>query len=134
MWSSLARQCLRWFRENRAPIMILALLWALSLGINYVPSLFSDDWPVILYSCLSSEFKWVDFTNRRPLIHIPFNLLCNTIGLNIDAFHFVNYLLHVLLALFIYLLVKRYFSSKSMIPMAVALLFSIYPVDLTPIG
>ncbi len=114
-----------------APILTLFLVTVMSFRTGYAPILYYDDWLTFGQQYLFGGLELVDLTNRRPLLDTVAKILLGIFGLNVKALYDTHIFVIFLCAVMVFFLARRVFSGHSYLALPAALLFLVYPVDLT---
>lgn len=113
------------------PVLIIFFASGLCFLPGYAPVLYSDDWAVFGQLYIFGGLPMIDWNNRRPLVYSGFKLLLDLFGLNLKALYFADIFVIFLCAVLVFFLARRLFPRHKFLALPAALLFLVYPVDLT---
>lgn len=116
---------------------LLSLLLGLTavVYLNSFPGAFHfDDYPLLLENprVNGQSFPYLSFFEQyggRPLTFFTFHLNLRIFGEDPFSFHFINFLLHLAVTAFLFLLLSRYLFRDHRLAMVAALLFAIHPLQ-----
>ena len=113
------------------PIFLVSLVYILDIRFFTSPPLHSDDWSALIFQYIFEDLKLIDFSDRRPLISFVFSVLSSVFGLQIQYYYLVNFILIFFAGALLYQITVKSFPNYSWLALPVALIFLIYPLDLT---
>lgn len=98
----------------------------------YQPIIFSDDWSYLVMPMAQRTLSWFSAADRRPLVNAPAALLDATVGVNVDVWYALAWLVTVSLALLIYWVMQRLLPARlRYVALLAAALALVYPADLS---
>ncbi|HZY41455.1 MAG TPA: hypothetical protein VFF59_05580, partial [Anaerolineae bacterium] len=110
---------------------ILLLIAAVTYTPVYRPIIFSDDWSYFVLPMAQRSLSWFDAADRRPLIDAPAMILQALVGLNIDGFYVIAWLVTIAIGWQLYWVLQQLLPQRRAIALLVAALTLIYPADLS---
>lgn len=113
------------------PILTLFIATIMSFRTGYAPILYYDDWLTFGQQYLFGGLELIDLTNRRPLLDTVAKILLGVFGLDVKALYYAHIFVIFLCAVMVFFLARRLFSGHRFLALPAALLFLVYPVDLT---
>lgn len=111
------------------PLFLVSLVYILDSRFFTSPPLRSDDWSQYVLQIVFNRIPFFDLTSRRPLLTSLMALVSPVIGLKIQWYYVLNWLLLLLSAVIVYQIVRQAFPRKPWLALPVALIFLIYPVN-----
>ncbi len=120
------------FSEVRLSILLIVVVNLIAFGLFFEPALFVDDWSQGINRVVLNNARWLDLSNRRPLLFTPFLIQSRIFGLNIVAYYLVLWFFHILVAGLLYGILNRFsLMRRYSAGIMVSLLFLVYPTNYT---
>ena len=110
-------------------ILLISLVFILDKRYFTSPPLRSDDWNWIIYPNIFEPLQIINFVDRRPFFAWLLTVLSSILGLNIQWYYVVNWLLLFFSGLVFYLIIKYAFPEQAWLALPSALIYMIYPVN-----
>ena len=119
-------------------LAVTAIVFFNTLHNNFVNW---DDDSFILNNPIIKNLNWINIKNiflnfhgtEFPLTILSYSVEYKLFGLNPFSFHFINYILHLLNVLLVYILIKR-LTGKSWIAFITSLFFGIHPMHVETVA
>lgn len=117
------------FLKWLAPIFLISSLYIFDPRYFLSPPLRSDDWEWLVWRFIFDPLELVNWADRRPFISSLLSVLTPLLGLNIQWYYLVNFLLILLSGIILFLIIKRTFSQYTWLALPVTLIFLVYPTN-----
>jgi len=119
-------------------LIVTAIVFINTLHNNFVNW---DDDSFILNNPIIKHLNWINIKNiflnfhgtEFPLTILSYSVEYKLFGLNPFSFHFINYILHLLNVLLVYIFIKR-LTGKSWIAFITSLFFGIHPMHVETVA
>jgi hypothetical protein len=109
-------------------IFFVSLVYILDVRYFSSPPIHCDDWAIIRYH-IFGDFKFVEFSNRRPLLFTFTSLFTSIFDIKLQFHYLGNCLVIFLSAMLMYVISKKAFPKFPWLALPVALVYLVYPLD-----
>ena len=117
---------------HRWSAALIVLIGAVAYVPLYQTIIFSDDWSYLVMPMAQRTLTWFNAADRRPLVNAPAALLDAIVGVNVDVWYVLAWLVTVSLALLIYWVMQRLLPARlRYVALLSAALALVYPADLS---
>ncbi len=122
------------FQRLRPWLLPLGVILAAQItahSLYYAPSLFLDDWGIIVKPWKTGNIPWFE-ASGRPLLYTPWLIGHALFGENVPLYHFSLWALQVTVGVLVFAIARQFPPFKrTPIALALALLVMLYPTDYT---